>query len=73
MSSFVKQIFLLVGILFLSLVLFSVILGPVSRSFVWNSVEKAYQLNWDRRTQHDGDRVSQVLTDSFNSLQEVTD
>lgn len=66
----VKYVFLIVGTLALSLVLYSWVFGAPSRQFYWNALEPAYQNSWGDATFHNGTDRSDVYQSMWDSISE---
>jgi hypothetical protein len=73
MSSMVKHVFVIVGTLVLSLILFQLFLGDIGRERIWHMIEPVFKSTWNANTFNDGKLIEQQYTTNFNSLQEVHD
>lgn len=71
MNSVIKQVFLIIGAMVVSLLLYTLVFGDLGKRAMWTGLEPAFQKNWDRYTYDDGERVGEVLTDIFDSAIEV--
>lgn len=68
MHGMVKYVFLIVGTLTLSLILYSWVFGAYSRQFYWNALEPAFQNSWGSATFHNGTDRTEVYDDMWNDI-----
>lgn len=72
MEGLVKQVFLIIGALVASLLLFVIVLGDEGKGVIWANLEPTFQTNWERNTLEDGNLVSERLKTTFDGVVEVT-
>lgn len=71
MSKWVKDIFLIIGTLVVSLLLFALMFGDTGKLFIWDSIEPLFQANWKVSTFDDGVLISNKLTETFDNVVEI--
>jgi hypothetical protein len=70
-SSLVKNVFVILGVMMISTLLFSVVFSGLGRSLIWGAIEPVFQSTWMDNTMQDGSLVDKALTEDFDSLIEV--
>lgn len=65
--------FVIIGTMAVSLLLFSLMFGDTGRKFMWGSMEPIFQSNWDTYTLKDGEVVGEKITETFDNTTEITD
>lgn len=70
MSSVVRQVFIITGIMMLSLVLFTVLMGDTGRERIWNFIEPTFEKTWETHSFNDGQILSNSYNDFFNNIYE---
>lgn len=73
MHSVVKNVFIIIGTLVMSLLLFSLVFGDAGRGLIWEGVEPVYQANWRMNTYDDGALIGNQMTSTFNQTVEITE
>lgn len=73
MHSMVKTVFVIIGTMMLSLVLFNIVFGDIGRSLIWGDLEPIFQHNWEMNTYKDGELIGEKLAKTFDEAEEVGD
>mgnify|MGYP001255499760 CR=1 FL=1 len=73
MSSFLKNVFVLIGTMMLSLILFALTMGTPGRSAAWSFLEPVFQKQLDRHLFEDqyGEILNQRMSETFNKAVEL--
>lgn len=72
MSSFLKNVFMIVGIMLIALLLFNLTFGARGRSIMWNGIRPAIEKSWKDYTLDDGKKIEDALTDEFNRVNDLS-
>jgi hypothetical protein len=67
----IKQVFLIIGAMLVSLLLFISIFSDTSRSMVWSVMEPTFIRLWEEITLNDGRLVSELNNEMFYNLKEI--
>lgn len=73
MHSFVKNVFIIIGTMMISLVLFFIVFGETGRGVMWGALEPVFQTNWNMNTYNDGALIGTQLTHTFDEAVEIND
>lgn len=72
MNTLVKNVFAILATLLVSLLLFTLVLGPTGQNFIWNALQPAFQANWDMDTFQDGRILSTQKNIEFSQAQSIS-
>lgn len=72
MSSVVKNVFSILGIMLISLLLFNLVFGARGRATMWGGIKPAIEKNWKDNTLNDGKDVYDAVTNEFNSVADLS-
>lgn len=73
MNGVLKYVFLIIGTLVASLLLYMLVFGDVGRNLTWNALEPVYINEWNEATFHEGDMTSEHMTDTFNNTVDISE
>ena len=68
MHGMIKYVFLILGTLALSLLLYTFIFGAPSREFYWNALEPSYQDSWGAATYKNGTERTEIYDDMWSVI-----
>lgn len=71
MSTFVQNIFKLLGIALVSYILIGVTFSDTSKNVIWGALEPTFQSIWRTSTFNDGELLDERITEDFNNIVEV--
>lgn len=72
MNTMVKNVFIVVGTMMFSVLVYSVMFGDVGRSFMWSNMEPMFQKNWNRYTMNDGDLLTERMVEVFDNAESLS-
>lgn len=72
MQNLVKDVFMIIGTLMASLLLFYLAFGDPGRSFMWTNTEPVFQEEWNKATSDNGDTMSAILNDVFDDAKDIS-
>lgn len=73
MNTFLKEIFLVIGIMALSMLLFALMFNDAGHRFIWNALEPVFQSHWRMYSLNNGSITGDQLDVIFNNTVEVTE
>lgn len=68
MHGMVKYVFLILGTLVLSLLLYTFIFGAPSRKFYWDALEPSFQESWGNATYRNGTKRTEIYDDMWSDI-----
>lgn len=72
MSSVIKNVFSILGIMLISLLLFNLVFGDIGRATMWGGIKPAIEKSWRDNTLNDGRDVYDTITNEFNSVSDLS-
>ena len=72
MNNIVKDVFLIIGTLMASLLLFYLAFGDPGRTFMWTGAEPVFQAEWRTATHNDGNTMSAIMNDVFDDAKDIS-
>lgn len=72
MHNYVELVFKIIIAMTISLILWVLVMGPVGRAVMWNAMNTAYTVNWNRYTFNSGDIIETHLTNEFNTVSDLS-
>ena len=72
MSEFIKNVFYIIGMLVLSLCLWTLLFGDIGRSIMWNGTRPIMERHWLSYTLDDGRLLEQALDAEFDMLVDLS-
>lgn len=73
MNDLIKQVFLIVGTMVASLLLYMLVFGDAGRDIVWSAIEPVYINEWDVATFHEGNQTTEHMNDTFNKGVDISE
>lgn len=72
MHNLVKEVFILVMTLMVSLLLFYLAFGPPGREFIWTNAESVFQKEWGNATFDEGNATSAIMNEVFDDAVDIS-
>lgn len=72
MHGLVKNVFILVGTMTASLLLFYLMFIGPGRTLMWQGTEPSFKHEWNNATQHNGDETSQIFNTVFDTAEDIS-
>lgn len=72
MHSIVKDVFIIIGTLMASLLLFYLAFGDPGRNVMWGGAEPVFQEEWNKATSNNGDTMSAIMNKVFDEVEDVS-
>lgn len=73
MQSVIKQVFMIIGAVVMSLLLYMLVFGQAGRTLMWEALEPVYINEWSEATFNEGNQTSEFLTDTFNTGVDISE
>lgn len=65
-ESLIKTIFVIVGTLLVSLIMYSIIFTPKGQQFLWSAIEPAMVNQWEESSMDSGRDRTEIYDEEFN-------
>lgn len=72
MHNLVKDVFVLVGTLMASLLIFYLAFGEPGRQVMWTNIEPVFQDEWNNATFNNGNTTSAIINDVFDDAEDIS-
>lgn len=72
MNHIVKDVFVIIGTLMASLLLFYLAFGDPGRTIMWTGAEPVFQEEWNKATSNNGDTMSAILNNVFDDAKDIS-
>ena len=65
-AKIIQEVFKTIGMIVITLLLFSLFFGGIGRTFMWNGIERPLQNHWKMITMNDGSDISEAIGTVFD-------
>lgn len=72
MSSVLKNVFSILGIMLISLLLFNLVFGNRGRSIMWGGIKPVIEKSWKDNTLNDGKGIYDTLNVEFDTVSDLS-
>ena len=68
----VKKVFLIIGTLVASVLLFTAVFGDVGRELIWTNIKGSFESEWQEATRGDGSREASLVDSVFQKSEDLS-